>query len=128
MYRLLVIDDDSMMLKMLQRTLKSEGFEVFGRSTGEAGVQCALADKPDLVVLDVNLPDIEGHEVCRRLKEAPQAKHIPVIMLTGEARALDSRVLGLEVGAEAYLFKPISIPLLSARIKALLKITSKPNK
>lgn len=126
MHRLLAIDDDPMMQQILTATLQAEGFELLLSSDGRSGLAAAAAQKPDLVVLDVNLPDMTGMEVCRALKSGPATKHIPVIMLTGEAREVGNRVEGLDLGAEDYLFKPISPRLLVSRIKSLLKLTSRP--
>ncbi|OGS48678.1 MAG: hypothetical protein A3J79_01245 [Elusimicrobia bacterium RIFOXYB2_FULL_62_6] len=126
MYRILAIDDDPMMQQVLKATLQPEGYEFLVSPDGKAGLLKAAADKPDLIILDVNLPDMTGMDVCRALKAGQATKHIPVIMLTGEAREVVNRVEGLDTGAEDYLFKPVSPRLLVSRIKSLLKLTSKP--
>ena len=128
MYRILVADDDAMMLRLMRHTLKPEGFEVLTCADGRSVLDATPADLPDLVVLDVHLPDLPGHEVCRRLKADPRTRHIPVLLLTGEARAVSSRVQGLEAGAEDYLFKPISGAVLVSRINSILKVAARPMK
>jgi DNA-binding response OmpR family regulator len=128
MYRVLIVDDDSLIQQVLRQTLKQEGFEVILCSRGQEALPAALQNKPDLIVLDVNLPDIEGHDVCRLIKGESKTRHIPILMLTGEARATPSVVSGLNLGAEDYLFKPISGKVLVSRIRAILKIATKPTK
>lgn len=126
MYRILAVEDDSIMANMLGHVVRAEGFEFFTCAEGGPAADLALREKPDLIILDVHLPDMDGHEVCRRLKADARVRHIPVIMLTGEARALESRVRGLDLGAEDYLFKPISPKVLIARIKSILRPASGP--
>ena len=126
MYRILVVDDDPMMHQILKATIQAEGYEFLLSPNGKGALAIAIAEKPDLIILDVNMPDMNGMEVCRAIKSEPAAKKIPVIMLTGEAREIVSRVEGLDLGAEDYLFKPISPRVLVARIKSLLKLTAKP--
>ncbi|MBI5881992.1 MAG: response regulator [Elusimicrobia bacterium] len=121
MYRILAVEDDSLMTNMLRHVICAEGFEFFTCAEGGSASELAVREKPDLIILDVHLPDMDGHEVCRRLKADARVRHIPVIMLTGEAREVESRVRGLDLGAEDYLFKPISPKVLVARIKSILK-------
>lgn len=126
MYRIEIVEDDVMIQQVLRETLKPEGFEVFCCGTGEEALKIAGADRPDLVILDVNLPDLNGFEICRRLKADPRTKHIPVLMMTGEARDVVQKVEGLDSGAEDYLFKPVGSKVLLARVKSLLKIAGRP--
>ena len=100
MYRILIVADDPMMQKLLQTILVSAGYEFRLSPDGRGAIPMAIADKPDLILLDVNLPDRTGIEICRALKAEPKTRHIPVLMLTGEAREVISRVEGLDVGAE----------------------------
>lgn len=120
MYRIGLVEDDVLMQKMLASALTTEGYECVLCPDGAAALERLPKERPDLILLDVNLPDIDGHEVCRRLKADESARAIPVIMLTGEARGLEQRVRGLELGADDYLFKPISPKVLLARIRAIL--------
>lgn len=126
MYRILAVDDDPIMQQLLQATLQAEGYEFLLSQNGANVLPMAIAEKPDLIVLDVNLPDMSGMDVCRALKAEAKTRDIPVVMLTGEAREVVSRVEGLDLGAEDYLFKPISPRMLVSRIKSLLKLTTKP--
>ncbi len=125
MYRILAVEDDSTMVGMLGHLMRSEGFEFLARGDGKSGLEAAAKELPDLIILDVNLPDQLGHEVCRALKSNPKTSAIPVVMLTGESRALESRVQGLNLGAEDYLLKPVSPKVLLARIQSLIKLTHK---
>lgn len=126
MYRILSVEDDNMMQQMLQAALVAAGYEFRLSPDGRNALPMAIAEKPDLILLDVNLPDATGIEVCRALKAEPRTRHIPVLMLTGEAREVVTRVEGLDVGAEDYMFKPISPRVLIARIASILKQTVKP--
>ena len=126
MYRILAIEDDVIMQKVLRDTLQSEGYEFLVSPNGQDALKMAVTYKPDLIMLDINLPDISGMEVCRRLKTEPKTRHIPVLILTGEAREVTDRVEGLDLGAEDYLLKPVSPRVLVSRIKSILKLTTKP--
>lgn len=126
MYRILIVEDELMLHRILREIFKPEGFDMIFCSKGQEGLEAARADRPDLIILDINLPDINGMEVCQALKSDPRTKHIPVLMLTGEAREVVSRVQGLDLGAEDYLFKPISGRVLLSRVRSILKLTTKP--
>ncbi len=126
MYRILSVEDDPMMQKLLQTALVAAGYEFRLSEDGRSALAVALSEKPDLILLDVNLPDMTGIEICRALKAEPKTRHIPVLMLTGEAREIVTRVEGLDVGAEDYMFKPISPRVLIARISSILKQAAKP--
>ncbi|MBI4677610.1 MAG: response regulator [Elusimicrobia bacterium] len=121
MYRIMAVEDDSLVQNMLGHAMRAEGFEFISCLTGGAALDLACREKPDLVILDINLPDMGGHDVCRRLKADSRTRHIPVIILTGEAREIASRVRGLDLGAEDYLFKPVSPKVLVSRINSILK-------
>lgn len=126
MYRILAIEDDPIMQKVLRDILKPEGFEAIICPDAARGLERAQTDMPDLILLDVNLPDKSGFDVCRELKSDPRTRHIPVLMLTGEAREVAQRVEGLDLGAEDYLFKPLSPKVLVSRVRSILKLTAKP--
>lgn len=121
MYRIMSVEDDPMMQTLLKHTMASAGYDFFLSPDGGGAVKLASDERPDLIILDVNLPDISGHEVCASLKRDPVTAHIPVVMLTGDAKSVEQRVGGLEAGADDYLFKPISPRLLLSRIGAILK-------
>ncbi|MDH5373269.1 MAG: response regulator transcription factor [Acidimicrobiia bacterium] len=118
--RILIIDDERDLRTMLSSYLAADGFEVLQAEDGEGGLESALNKKPDLVVLDVGLPGIDGFEVLRRLRSSSA---VPVIMLTARTEELD-RVVGLTVGADDYVLKPFSPRELVARIAAVLRRTS----
>ena len=115
--RILVVDDDANVSEVVARYLRREGFEVETVADGRLAIDRALADPPDLVVLDLMLPGMDGLEVCRRLRAlAP----VPVIMLTARGDESD-RVIGLELGADDYVAKPFSPKELVARVRAVLR-------
>ena len=114
---ILVVDDEPNIADLVELYLRREGFRVVQAATGEAGLQAVTDHRPRLVVLDVGLPDIDGLEVCRRLR---QSTTLPVIFLTARDTEVD-RVLGLELGADDYVTKPFSPAELVARVKAVLR-------
>jgi len=116
--RILVIDDDPKIRSVVRRGLVYEGFRVVDAGTGEEGLDKARDQMPDLVVLDVMLPGIDGLEVCRRLRGA--GDEVSILMLTARDEVKD-RVEGLETGADDYLVKPFSFQELLARVRALLR-------
>ncbi|HUH05971.1 MAG TPA: response regulator transcription factor [Kofleriaceae bacterium] len=121
MTKILVIEDDASIRLGLEDTLRAKGYEVQVCGRGEEGVAVAAAFGPDLIILDIMLPDIDGFEVCRRLKSARSGvADVPVIMLTARGAELD-RVRGLELGADDYVTKPFSLMELLARVVAVLR-------
>ena len=117
MVRVLLVDDDVELTGLLGEFLAGEGFEVAVAADGEAAVQAALSSSPDLVILDVMLPRLNGFEVLRRIRERSS---VPVIMLTARGEAVD-RIVGLELGADDYLPKPFNPRELAARARAVLR-------
>ena len=115
--RILIIDDERELRTMLSAYLEAEGFETFEATDGAQGLESMTEAEPDLVILDVGLPGIDGFEVLRQLR---QRSDVPVIMLTARAEEVD-RVVGLTVGADDYVTKPFSPLELSARITAILR-------
>ena len=118
---LLVVDDDPKILSMMRRGLIFAGYDVVTVDSGEEALRHAMVSVPDLVVLDVMLPGIDGFEVCRRLRSAEP--RLPILLLTARDRVPD-RVAGLDAGADDYLVKPFAFDELLARIRALLRRTS----
>ena len=118
MQRVLVIDDDPTVRSVLKRGLAYEGFAVDTAGTGPQGLTMARDHKPDLVILDVMLPGVDGYEVLRRLRSADE--DVPVLMLTARDEIVD-QVKGLEAGADDYVVKPFTFAVLAARVKALLR-------
>jgi DNA-binding response OmpR family regulator len=115
--RILLVDDEPLIIDSLTYSLQREGFEVKSARDGQQALLAAQDYKPDLIVLDLMLPDISGLEVCRRLRTTTTT---PVLMLTARGEEID-RVLGLEVGADDYLAKPFSFRELLARIRATIR-------
>ncbi len=120
MPRILVADDEADMVMGLCDNLQFEGYEVLVARDGEAALDSALRESPDLILLDIMMPKIDGLEVCRRIREAGFT--IPILMLTAKSQEIDI-VRGLEVGADDYVIKPFSIRELLARVKAALRRT-----
>ena len=121
---ILIVDDDSRVTSALRRTLAYEGYNVSVAENGERALALARAKPPELVILDLMLPGINGFEVCRRLREAGEG--MAVLMLTARDAVAD-RVAGLETGADDYLVKPFALEELLARVKALLRRSSTPD-
>ena len=122
MPKILIIEDEPNMVLGIRDSLEYEGFEVSAAGDGEEGLRRAIAEKPDLILLDVMLPVMSGLDVCRALRN--KGIEIPVIMLTARSQEID-KVVGLEIGADDYVTKPFSIKELTARIRAHLRRTAK---
>lgn len=116
-FRILVIDDDESITGLLKRGLAYAGFSADVAESGEAGLERAYHSPPDLVILDIMMPGLDGFEVCRRLREGGD---VPILMLTARDEVSD-RVKGLEYGADDYLTKPFALEELIARVRALLR-------
>jgi two-component system phosphate regulon response regulator PhoB len=117
---ILVVDDETDILNLLDYNLRKAGFTVILARDGPEAIALASSRGPDVVILDIMLPDMEGTEVLRRLKAAPSTAAIPVVMLTAKGEEVD-RVVGLELGAEDYITKPFSPRELLLRVRAILK-------
>ena len=118
--RVLVIDDSEPIHKLVAARLRPEGLEVVCELDGERGIARAVSDPPDLILLDVDLPDVDGFEVCRQMKEHPATRDVPIIFLTGTT-STDSKVRGLDLGAVDYVTKPFDQVELRARVRAALR-------
>lgn len=116
--KILIIEDEPDLVKGLKLNLSDEGYEVDGAENGTEGLRKAIEEAPDLIILDIMLPEMDGLEVCRKLRQ--KNIDIPVIMLTAKGGEID-KVVGLEIGADDYMTKPFSIRELMARIKARLR-------
>jgi two-component system, cell cycle response regulator DivK len=119
MPRLLYVEDNEMNRDMLSRRLQRRGFEVLIAGDGEQGVTLAAAEKPDLILMDLSLPVLDGWEATRRIKAAPDTRHIPIIGLTAHAMAAD-RDKCLEAGCDDYDTKPVELGRLLEKIERLL--------
>lgn len=119
---ILVIDDEKDLIELVRYNLVKEDFDVIVASDGKSGLDIATKHKPDLIVLDLMMPGMDGLQVCRQLRADDRSSRIPVIMLTAKAAEAD-RVVGLEMGADDYVSKPFSPRELVARVKAVLRRT-----
>ena len=118
---ILIVDDERDLVSTLEYNLQREGYQTRSALTGqEALAQAALAPVPDLILLDLMLPDLPGTEVCRQLRGRAETKQIPVVMLTAKGEEID-RVVGFEVGADDYVTKPFSVRELLLRVRAVLR-------
>lgn len=124
--KILMIEDDQDIAELVEYNLKAENFSVELCHNGQVGLERALASLPDLILLDLMLPDLGGLEICKQLKNHPKAKHIPILMLTAKGEEVD-RIVGFELGADDYLSKPFSPRELILRIKAILKRSQSAN-
>ncbi|MFD3427353.1 response regulator transcription factor [Nocardia fluminea] len=119
----LVVDDEPSILDLLCDVLRMSGFEVYGADSGAAALAAATKHQPDIVVLDVTLPDLDGFEVARRLREAGNS--VPVLFLTAR-NAVEDRIAGLKAGGDDYVSKPFSLEEVVLRMKAILRRTELP--
>ncbi len=124
---ILVVDDEPDLVELLRVNLRQAGFEVSTAATGREALDALRRSVPDLVVLDLMLPDLSGTELCRRVRESPELAHLPILMLTARAEEVD-RVVGFEVGADDYVTKPFSPRELVLRVRALLRRRSEPSR
>jgi phosphate regulon transcriptional regulator PhoB len=117
---ILIVEDEKDIIKMLEYNLEKEGFKTLSARNGEDALDAAYRDRPDLILLDLMLPGMDGLEVCKTLKNDTKTASIPVIMLTAKSQESD-KIVGLELGADDYMTKPFSPRELIARIKAVLR-------
>jgi two-component system, OmpR family, phosphate regulon response regulator PhoB len=116
----LVIDDERDLLSLLDFNLRASGFETQLAATGEEGLSALRRRTPDVVILDLMLPDVPGTEICRQMKSDPRTRHVPVVMLTAKGEEVD-RVVGFELGADDYVTKPFSVRELVLRLRSVLR-------
>ena len=118
--KILIVEDDRDIVEMVEYNLKEEGYATISALNGEDGVNLAGSEQPDLIILDIMLPVIDGFEVCRTLKSDDKTSHIPIIILSAKSQETD-KVVGLELGADDYVTKPFSPRELIARIRAIMR-------
>ncbi len=118
--KILVVDDEPNILTLLKMNLEMNRYEVITAETGHEAIELATQEHPDLILLDLMLPDMDGTSVCQRIRTAPQTRVIPIIMLTAKTDETDM-IIGLEVGADDYITKPFSIREVVTRIKVLFR-------
>jgi two-component system phosphate regulon response regulator PhoB len=127
MARILVVEDEADIARILSYNLAQAGHQVSVATCGQVALKASLEEPPELVLLDLMLPDISGLEVCRTLKSDPARRQIPVIMLTARSEEID-RVVGFELGADDYVVKPFSMRELSLRVQAVLRRSQQASK
>jgi len=121
---ILVVDDESHIVELVKFNLEKEGYHVITAENGKEAAEMAKMKKPDLIILDVMLPEMDGYEVCRIIQKDSEISDTPIIMLTAKCEEID-KVLGLEIGADDYVTKPFSPRELLARVKARLRRAAK---
>ena len=119
--RVLVVDDLEPNVKLLEAKLRAEYFDVIGAYSGKEAIEKAVSEQPDIILLDVMMPGMDGFEACRQIKAAPETMHIPVVMVTALDQQAD-RVAGLEAGADDFLTKPVEDLALFARVRSLSRL------
>ncbi len=118
--KILVADDEKDIVELVAFNLEREGFAVLRASDGRKALESIRHDKPDLVILDLMMPEVSGMEVCRMIRGAPETMDLPILMLTAKSDPVD-KILGLEIGADDYLTKPFHVRELIARVRAVLR-------
>jgi len=118
--RILIIEDDPIALELIEYTLQQEGYETLTAPNGVEGLVKAREEKPDLIVLDVMLPGLDGFEVCHRLRAEPESAALPILMLSAKAREVDIDT-GWRMGADIYLNKPLDLSALVVQVSTLLE-------
>lgn len=121
--KILIVDDEEHIVELIRFNLLNAGYEVFTANDGIEAVKIAKAEKPNLLLLDLMLPGIDGFDVCKEIKRDNEMKKTSIIMLTAKGEELD-KILGLELGADDYITKPFSVRELLARVKAVLRRTN----
>ena len=125
--RLLIVDDEKDFVDMLAERLEAKGFDVIESFDGKEGLEKARSEEPDLIILDIIMPEMSGYDVCRKLKLDDKLKKTPIVMLTAKFEPNDIN-FGKEMGADAYLTKPLELDLLLQKINALLRLKKKNTK
>jgi len=125
MKKVVLIEDDSDLFALLKYNLEKEGFSLKGMQTGHGAIEFCRRERPDLIILDIMLPDSDGLEICKGLRGSPELAHVPIIFLTARASETD-RIVGLELGANDYIVKPFFVRELVARVKIQLRERTAP--
>ncbi len=120
--RILIVDDDPTNISMVRALLESEGYELTSAESGKAALESVAEQIPDLILLDIQMPDMDGYEVCDRLHNDPETKRVPVVMFTATESASEARGKGLLIGANDYVTRPIAKEELLARIETQLRL------
>jgi two-component system alkaline phosphatase synthesis response regulator PhoP len=123
--KVLIVEDEQGVVHLLRSRLEPEGFQVIAANNGQEGLRAVTEARPDLVILDLTLPGLDGFEVCRRIRRQPETARLPILVLSGRAEEVD-KVVMLELGADDYVTKPFNTKELVARVKTLLRRVSTP--
>ena len=126
MKKIVLIEDDSDLFALLKYNLEKEGYSFAGSQTGKGALDLFRRERPDLIILDIMLPDSDGLDICKSIRATPELAHTPVIFLTARASETD-RIVGLELGANDYIVKPFFVRELIARVKIQFRGISKTN-
>lgn len=124
--RILIVEDEETLANNLAQKMRGEGFAVTTVNNGEEGLEFIRNEKPDLIVLDIMLPGLDGLSICRMVRNDIATKHIPIIVLTARGTEVD-KIVGLESGADDYMVKPFSLGEMLARVRALLRRVERPS-
>lgn len=119
-HKILIVDDEKDIVELISYNMEREGFSVAKAYDGESALQTIRTQKPDLIILDLMLPKLNGLDVCRNVRRNPQTAALPIIMLTAKGDEID-KIIGLEVGADDYVTKPFSVKELIARVRSVLR-------
>lgn len=125
MKKILLVEDDGDLFALLKYNLEKEGYAFVGSYTGKGAIELCRREKPDLIILDIMLPDSDGLEICKGIRSHPELSHIPIIFLTARAAETD-RIIGLELGANDYIVKPFFVRELIARVKIQFRVQATP--
>ena len=120
--KIMVVDDDEIVARTIERTLRAGGFQVVVVHSGVEALRAARRNPPDLMVLDVLMPGLDGYEVCRQVRQDPLLRDLPVLFLTAKGKEED-RITGLQAGADDYIGKPFNLDELYLRVRAILRRT-----
>ena len=121
---ILIVDDEEDIIELLAYNLEREGFQTLVAKDGQKAINVAESTNPDLIILDVMMPNVDGIEACVRLREHPALRSVPIVFLTAKTEDSD-QVLGLDAGADVYLTKPISVPVLVSQVRAALRASGR---
>ncbi len=124
MAKILVVDDEPDIVRVVVKIMEARGHEVATAEDGASALAAVAGDPPDVVILDLNLPQMDGFEVCRRIKSSPQTKHIPVVMMTAAYVRVEDAERGTELGADEYVTKPFLREVLVHNVERLLPKTA----
>ena len=127
MKKIVLIEDDTDLFSLLKYNLEKEGFQMAGSQTGKGAIELCRRERPDLILLDIMLPDSDGLDICKGIRSHPELAHVPVIFLTARATETD-RIVGLELGANDYIVKPFFVRELIARIKIQFRSQGAPQR